>query len=48
MIMKHIYKNVYQDSNGDLFMVEKKFIGNEQTVTNLTEMSKLLGTKSEK
>ena len=35
--MRHIYRNVYQDSNGHLVMIEpKSILSNEKKITDLT------------
>jgi len=36
--VQHIYKDVYIDSNGELYMVEKDFLSKNPKITNLTKL----------
>lgn len=39
--MRHIHRNVYQDSNGDLVMIEpKSMFSNEKKITNLSKIAR--------
>ena len=38
--MKHIYGNVYQDSNGEFYMIEKNLLDKNSKITNLSKLSK--------
>ena len=36
--MQHIYKDIYLDSNGDLFVIEKGFLSKNPNMTNITKI----------
>ena len=38
--MKHIYGDIYLESNGDMILLEKNMLSSERKIVNLTELSK--------